>query len=74
MKKICPMNPSRRGQDTTACMRENCAWWNELSEECAIATIAKGIVFMLGEVAETEVKDDNIAVDEQNMPADESGT
>ena len=57
-RKICPLNPNRKHQDTTNCVEEQCALWNDLSEECCIATVAKGMVFMLGQVAETEVNDE----------------
>jgi len=71
-RKICPLNPSKRGQDTTPCQREDCALWNDLSEECCIATVAKGMVFMLGQVAETEVNNDNNTEDERGLSRNES--
>jgi len=72
-RKICPLNPNRKHQDTTNCVEEQCAWWNDVSEQCAMLTVAQGMVYMLGVVSEKEVTDDdNINVAEREIPATES--
>ena len=47
-KKICPLTyTSGKGaydqevSDFDYCVEEKCAWWNELSKNCAILVIAK---------------------------------
>ena len=66
LRKVCPMNPNRSKSDFSPCMQRECAWWNELSEQCSIVTIAQGLLF---EICESEVKDDAVASIENEQTA-----
>ena len=70
--KMCPLNPNRARKESSSCAGAECALWNELSEQCAMLTIAQGMVYMLGVVSEKEVNDDNINVAEREIPTTES--
>ena len=73
MSKMCPLNYNRAKKDVSACMGDGCAWWNPISEQCSIVTIAEGIVYMLGKVSESEVSDDdNNPMEEREISAPES--
>ena len=41
IKPICPLltTTAMGGTVATACQREECAWWNEDKQKCAIACI-----------------------------------
>ena len=61
MRKICPLNPNKTRPDHTYCLGDGCAWWNDVSEQCAILTLAQGLVYLFGEVAEKEADNDAVA-------------
>jgi hypothetical protein len=37
---ICPLLSKRTGTDQEECKGENCAWWNDDDEKCAVLNIA----------------------------------
>ena len=59
--KVCPLNPNRARKEYSSCAGAECAWWNDVTEQCAILTIAQGMVYLLGEVAEQEADNDVVA-------------
>jgi len=40
-KKFCPMNAST--DEVLTCCREKCAWWNELSQACALLAVSRAL-------------------------------
>ena len=72
-RKICPFNYNRARKESSSCAGAECALWNDVAEQCAMLTVAQGMVYMLGVVSEKEVTDDdNINVAEREIPTTES--
>lgn len=41
-EKYCPLSMSAPADcDLVRCCEENCAWWNEDTQSCAVLTLAK---------------------------------
>lgn len=59
-KKVCPLSPNKARTDLCLCLGNQCAWWNDLSEQCAVITIAQGLLFT---ACESEVNDNDGNVD-----------
>jgi len=58
-RKICPFNYNRARKESSSCAGAECALWNDVAEQCAMLTVAQGMVYLLGEVTEKEVTDDD---------------
>ena len=70
MSKMCPLNYNRAKKDVSACMGDGCAWWNDVSEQCAIVTIAQWMLFT---ACEQEVSDDDNNAGDSEPEAGDKG-
>lgn len=53
MNKLCPLltiTPQHVGKQTYFCMREECAWWCEWTDCCALVAIPAEISDRLSEI------------------------
>lgn len=40
---VCPILAQGKGVSEPFCIREDCAWWNDIEEICAVLTLAKEV-------------------------------
>ena len=43
---ICPILNMNRINQNAQCVKENCAWWDKSSEQCAIISLAANVDFV----------------------------
>lgn len=44
------------GYQEHECLKEQCAWWNNTNEMCAILQLSKSVYFMGTHIAQIEIK------------------